>query len=687
MANPIHLSIPGPGPFGFRLSGGDAVPLAVAKLRKKSKASELGLREGDLVLGINGRSCQLISHANAVKLLTSSDKQLDLYITRDISDPFAISEAFQKLQAVLRPLSPQQHESTTKSTNDATSSFSCYMHSAAAAQNTETASYSRDNTSVQHFDNTISAEPVVEPQFLAAISEREQTKQQFLQRAKQHTEYQIQLHPFDSQRKFSLDEETIVYRHVPNLPQQDIGADVSDRPRKSLDDLRGRQRGSNGPKFSRAPKATVSLSWPKPPDETAADDQPKEVTPIPYVITYNGSLPRSFGSAANFKVSNISATPWVWKPEHGPRVSNQKPVDEIQLHKVSISDALLDELIAKHSPDYQSQKELDEDSDIKRLHLIKILTSLDDEDSIYNAHKKKIFADSSFYDDPEHKYPTIEEQIKMARKVALSLTAPGNITARGHRMFMKRKERAQYWDINNPVYQQETAKGNPYYNPTPWLSTVVKKHASTKSEKNRDDDIQKPSKRSTNRYPRKFDSNREGSANENSTSGVRVNFSISDELTSPRSKAGKLFQKRRAKSEEPADNPYIQKYDSSYFSLRRPVQMWTETLEPASNGPQVSCRLKDMIREYEVRKDPYYTGIGLGNIDFSIDLTNGPQLNGWSNENSAKGESQGKGSRSKWAVTKSSRSSYGPVGYRKSRKFGSVPSLHSPPLVGPITDF
>lgn len=63
----------------------------------------------------------------------------------------------------------------------------------------------------------------------------------------------------------------------------------------------------------------------------------------------------------------------------------------------------------------------------------------------------KIFADSSFYDDPEQKYPTIEEQIKMARKVALSLSAPDNVTAKGQRMFMRRKEKANYWSTDQSL--------------------------------------------------------------------------------------------------------------------------------------------------------------------------------------------------------------------------------------------
>ncbi len=58
---------------------------------------------------------------------------------------------------------------------------------------------------------------------------------------------------------------------------------------------------------------------------------------------------------------------------------------------------------------------------------------------------EKIYADSSFYDDPEAKYPTIEEQIKMARKVAMSLMSPANKKARGHKMFMKRVKKSSRW--------------------------------------------------------------------------------------------------------------------------------------------------------------------------------------------------------------------------------------------------
>jgi len=97
---------------------------------------------------------------------------------------------------------------------------------------------------------------------------------------------------------------------------------------------------------------------------------------------------------------------------------------------------------------------------------------------------EKIFADSSFYDEPEHKYPTIEEQIRMARKVAQSLMSPGNEKARGQRMFLRRKETADHWTADalrrRPAGRRagrtvhvaaellESEPEQPYYNPAPW---------------------------------------------------------------------------------------------------------------------------------------------------------------------------------------------------------------------------
>ncbi|VDP66901.1 unnamed protein product [Echinostoma caproni] len=56
--------------------------------------------------------------------------------------------------------------------------------------------------------------------------------------------------------------------------------------------------------------------------------------------------------------------------------------------------------------------------------------------------RKKNYADSSFYSDPNKYYPTIEEQIEMARKVADSLQDPENLFSKGVNMFEKQRLRA-----------------------------------------------------------------------------------------------------------------------------------------------------------------------------------------------------------------------------------------------------
>jgi len=93
------------------------------------------------------------------------------------------------------------------------------------------------------------------------------------------------------------------------------------------------------------------------------------------------------------------------------------------------------------------------------------------------------YADSSFYDDQSQIYPTVEEQMRMARRVAQSLTSPANRHTRGHRMFMKRREKSVEWTVD------ETNRRRPsvdrvdtvdlYYNPTPWTATATWKPRAT----------------------------------------------------------------------------------------------------------------------------------------------------------------------------------------------------------------
>ena len=63
----------------------------------------------------------------------------------------------------------------------------------------------------------------------------------------------------------------------------------------------------------------------------------------------------------------------------------------------------------------------------------------------FHFFSEKLFSDSAFYDEPSHRYPTIDEQMSMCKKIAQSLTSAANRRAKGARMFLKRKRKSNKW--------------------------------------------------------------------------------------------------------------------------------------------------------------------------------------------------------------------------------------------------
>lgn len=72
-------------------------------------------------------------------------------------------------------------------------------------------------------------------------------------------------------------------------------------------------------------------------------------------------------------------------------------------------------------------------------------------------HRKKTFSSSSFYEEPNCIYPTVEEQVELARKIADSLSADTNRKSRGANMFFKRVKRSHKWVHEAPDYSDSEA--------------------------------------------------------------------------------------------------------------------------------------------------------------------------------------------------------------------------------------
>ncbi|XP_012935625.1 uncharacterized protein LOC101862103 [Aplysia californica] len=73
------------------------------------------------------------------------------------------------------------------------------------------------------------------------------------------------------------------------------------------------------------------------------------------------------------------------------------------------------------------------------------LLSSPDSSVIRRRSLKKQYADSAFYNTPGKSYPTIDEQMKLCKTIAQSLTSNANKRARGAKMFMRRKRKSNKW--------------------------------------------------------------------------------------------------------------------------------------------------------------------------------------------------------------------------------------------------
>ncbi|XP_015717562.1 PDZ and LIM domain protein 3 isoform X3 [Coturnix japonica] len=81
---PQNVILPGPAPWGFRLSGGIDFnqPLIITRITPGSKASTANLCPGDVIVAINGLSTENMTHNDAQERIKAAAHQLSLRIER-----------------------------------------------------------------------------------------------------------------------------------------------------------------------------------------------------------------------------------------------------------------------------------------------------------------------------------------------------------------------------------------------------------------------------------------------------------------------------------------------------------------------------------------------------------------------------------------------------------------------------
>lgn len=616
------VTLPGPGPFGFRLSQqGDYAK--ISKLRPKSKAAQAGLNEGDIVIAINGLMCDPSKNEETAKMLESSPS-LSLHKLSANASSSEISATVEQLKSQLKSDVPQQ---TPQSSAPTIGNFSTVT--------------------------------VVEPS--GAVTS-----------GKADIQFSIQpvLNSEAESDKFKAKEEVIVYRHVPNMPQTTappppvfqnnanllikkpaVETNLSPKPYQPVLS----EEDENENIIPTGPATAVSLLIHPPENRPVTQIRQPSPEKIPMAI----STP---GLDKEFRVTPIQASPWIWSPSHAYEIKS-KPMEEFTLDPVDISvKAMQEEIVARHTVDggdrNGSTTGYTDDNDLPAT-IIKILTNVANPYASFYK-KKNIYADSSFFEDPEHTYPTIQEQIKIAMKVAKSLTDPANVRARGQKMFIRRKERSKFWNIDNPAYHKEASKHDLYYNPTPWtaeknietsdktevlsrtwdtptkrLDTTTKwgkgietgKNPAVKWQPSNEspavtwESLTSKNEMSTNEWEparapsappyisgagkstfkskkkmfKVYDSRSKGKT-VSVGSSFRVQFEPNKELLSKRGRAGQMFAESRIKAEQEDSTVSSGQEPSKGFKFNRPLKDWNPTVkEEGKEERSAPSRLKELI--------------------------------------------------------------------------------------------
>ncbi|NWI80615.1 PDLI2 protein, partial [Dryoscopus gambensis] len=81
---PVTVTLPGPAPWGFRISGGRdfGKPITVSKVTEHGKAAAGDLRPGDVIVAINGESAAEMLNVEAQNKIKQSRGQLRLEVER-----------------------------------------------------------------------------------------------------------------------------------------------------------------------------------------------------------------------------------------------------------------------------------------------------------------------------------------------------------------------------------------------------------------------------------------------------------------------------------------------------------------------------------------------------------------------------------------------------------------------------
>ncbi|XP_045213149.2 uncharacterized protein LOC123563980 isoform X2 [Mercenaria mercenaria] len=526
----LTITLSGGAPWGFRLQGGGNYPLEVAKIRKNSHSQEAGLKEGDIIISINGHPVSSKSHQSAMDIVEMASDSIVFEVARPAG-----------FHGSSKPLDPQRHPRIIPMVSGFENAAPGIVTSAHGGYTSTEGNTRKDVYTDEYTMRTGDGRRVTK-----TVTEQRTTRyggsSGGVSPAVSHTSLGSTEHKSRSPNRSplvwqppslnraniqksqsSLD---ISYGHKKSSPVMWQPRSLSPSPGShgrpasvqsgSLDrmSLRRSSRDSRASKENVDPfilreqkkwEATHSFDTPKynnyndyrpggmkyvppkmddpnypmfelpkkvewtppkinvPPAPISSPEK-KWAPPVPPKPVSTSPSPIPFDPSEREVAGVNTHHPGMIRPPVQPNLMPAPPPPPLPPSPSENPRFNVVSIQSKFEPGHFStpnQPGYDEPDPAERpthLHVFqpKVMFTPDEDSGMaspdrydgfsdISAHRKKIFSDSAFYDDATNRYPTIDEQMSMCKKIAQSLTSFANNRARGARMFARRKRKANKW--------------------------------------------------------------------------------------------------------------------------------------------------------------------------------------------------------------------------------------------------
>ncbi|CAL1285368.1 unnamed protein product [Larinioides sclopetarius] len=539
----LVVCLSGGGPWGFRLTGGagTGLPLVVSKVRRKSKAYKK-LHEGDLILSVNDHSCKNLTYDQVMEIADKGGTDLTLEVLRQESNKENLAPSYSPTESSIKissPLKTMENGAITKEIVSQTETTKKVIEEKEGLR-IKSATLLPDTTSNaigNSFENFTSQKLYEDYEKKASVEDK----------------------PVDPFPSFS--ELLQTPQGPPKPPRSPIDSLTSSKTEeiknddntftKTTTETKHEKIGNTEVSFTKKEQESVSKSI------VDGDNVPSislDAMDLNDLINATQKKLESFknGIVKETPVSSsVSSVCDVKKTEilSSTSVSETKSSEAFRsLNQAPFSSPLIDSINKTDSMVHQTQDlncfngghgfNTNESSTV---------TTETPFGSTIITKKKKMFSSSSFYEEAGAVYPTLEEQVEMARKIADSLADDSNKKSKGSNMFYKRLKKSSKWIHEGPEPSDESCPGTPEVQgvepPTPDISQVPFRPSKGPSKLKL---VLDP------RHTQDVTALRSSglSISEHNVVSPEVCHGLVKDLHSPIGKGAALFAKRKKKSEE-----------------------------------------------------------------------------------------------------------------------------------------